>query len=128
MGRPAHRHCHPALPGQHRVGGVARRGAGERLSRAMPPVARWFIRTALVYLVAALLLGVALMLRLVLNLPPAIGALQPVYFHLLLVGWVTQLIFGVVFWMFPKHSSQQPRGSQALGWATYGLLNAGLLL
>jgi len=94
----------------------------------MPPVARWFVRTALVYLVAALLVGVSLMLRLVADLPAVIGALQPVYFHLLMVGWVTQLIFGVVFWMFPKQSTERPRGSERLGWATYGLLNVGLLL
>ncbi len=94
----------------------------------MPPLARWYVRTALVYLVAALLVGAGLMLRLVADLPPAFGALQPVYFHLLMVGWVTQLIFGVVFWMFPKFSTEQPRGSEPLGWATYWLLNAGLLL
>lgn len=94
----------------------------------MPPQTRWFIRTALVYLVAALLVGVALMLGPLLNLPPVLSALQPVYFHLLMVGWVTQLIFGVVFWMFPKQSSERPRGSDRLGWATYWLLNIGLLL
>ena len=43
-------------------------------------------------------------------------------------GWLTQLIFGVVFWMFPKYSADQPRGSNLLGWWTYGLLNAGLVL
>ena len=41
---------------------------------------------------------------------------------------MTQLIFGVVIWMFPKYSTAQPRGNERLGWATYGLLNAGLLL
>jgi hypothetical protein len=72
----------------------------------LPRLARWYVRTALAYFIAALLVGVSLMLRLVLPLPPAtqvaVAALQPVYFHLLMVGWVTQLIFGVVFWMFPK--------------------------
>src|SRR5690606_4328602 len=66
--------------------------------------------------------------RAVLGLPAAINTLSPVYFHLLMVGWVTQLIFGVVFWMFPKYSPQRPRGSERLGWAAYWLLNAGLLL
>ena len=94
----------------------------------MPPLSRWFVRTALAYFVAALLVGVGLMLRLVIGLPPAIAALQPVYFHFLMVGWVTQLIFGVVFWMFPKYSAEQPRGNERLGWATYWLLNVGLLL
>lgn len=94
----------------------------------MPPLTRWFVRTALAYFVAALLVGVGLMLRLVVDLSPAVAALQPVYFHLLMVGWISQLIFGVVFWMFPKYSTEQPRGSERLGWATYALLNVGLVL
>jgi hypothetical protein len=54
--------------------------------------------------------------------------LTPIYFHLLMVGWVTQLIFGVALWMFPKFSAAQPRGNERLGWATFWLLNVGLLL
>ena len=46
----------------------------------------------------------------------------------MMVGWVTQLIFGVGFWMFPKYSAERPRGSERLGWAGYWLLNSGLLL
>ena len=94
----------------------------------MPPLTRWHIKTALVYFVAALLAGIMLALRAVLELPAVIGVLSPVYFHLLMVGWVTQLIFGVAHWMFPKFSPKQPRGNERLGWATYWLLNAGLLL
>ena len=30
--------------------------------------------------------------------------------------------------MFPKYSTEKPRGSEALGWWTYALLNIGLLL
>lgn len=94
----------------------------------MPPLTRWFLKTALVYFVAALLLGALLAGRGVLALPPLFNTLTPVYYHLLMVGWVTQLIFGVVFWMFPKYSATLPRGSERLGWASYWLLNAGLVL
>ncbi len=94
----------------------------------MPALTRWYLRTALVWFVAGLAAGVLLALRGWVALPPALAALTPVYFHLLMVGWVTQLIFGVGFWMFPKESSARPRGSERLGWAAYGLLNAGLLL
>jgi len=59
---------------------------------------------------------------------PYVAALSPVYFHLFMVGWVTQMIFGVIFWMFPIVSRARPRGSERLGWATYVLLNGGLLL
>jgi hypothetical protein len=94
----------------------------------MPPLTRWYLKTALLYFVAALVVGVLLAARSLAVVPPSVNALSPVYFHLLMVGWVTQLIFGVVFWMFPKESAARPRGSERLGWATYGLLNAGLLL
>ena len=94
----------------------------------MPPLTRWYLRTALVCFVAALLSAVLLAVRGLVALPAVVGALTPVYFHLLMVGWVTQLIFGVVFWMFPKQSAARPRGSERLGWATFALLNVGLLL
>ncbi len=54
--------------------------------------------------------------------------LFPVYIHLLVEGWITLLIIGVVFWMFPKFSRESPRGSEALGWVSYVLLNSGLVL
>ncbi len=94
----------------------------------MPPLTRWHIRTALILFVAALVCGALIGLRAVIALPAAIGLLGPVYLHLLMVGWVTQLIIGVVYWMFPRFSPERPRGSDALGWATYWLLNVGLLL
>jgi heme/copper-type cytochrome/quinol oxidase subunit 1 len=54
--------------------------------------------------------------------------LWPTYVHLLVVGWLTQLIFGVTFWLFPRHSPAAPHGSERLGWVSYWTLNAGLLL
>ena len=93
----------------------------------MPTLTRWLIKTALVYLVLALLTGAALAAQRVLALPDFLARLGPAYFHLLMVGWVTQLIFGVAHWMFPKFSPQQPRGEERLMWAAYGLLNAGLI-
>ena len=94
----------------------------------MPRLTRWYLKTALLFFVLALFIGVVLAARAVMPLPVGLSALGPVYFHLLMVGWVSQLIFGVAFWMFPKQSAARPRGSEWLGWACYGLLNAGLLL
>ncbi|HEX9617496.1 MAG TPA: hypothetical protein VGA03_08760 [Anaerolineales bacterium] len=94
----------------------------------MPVLTRWFIKASLLFFVAALLLGLGLAANAFLDLPPVFLALGPVYFHVFLVGWVTQLIFGVVFWMFPKQSFERPRGSERLAWATFWLLNGGLIL
>jgi cbb3-type cytochrome oxidase subunit 1 len=94
----------------------------------MPRLTRIFIKTSLVYLVLALAVGMLLALAPVQSMPPLTAQLRPVYFHLFMVGWVTQLIFGVGYWMFPKYSSDRPRGNEAAAWAVYWLLNAGLVL
>jgi hypothetical protein len=91
----------------------------------MPLIVRWYLKTSLVYLVAALLMGIANSLQGLAAIPAGLG---PVFIHLLVVGWITQLIFGVALWMFPKQSTARPRGSERLAWAGYGLLNAGLAL
>ena len=94
----------------------------------MPLITRTFIKAALAYLCAALLLAVALAANDLWRLSGLLSALGPAYFHLFMLGWVTQLIFGVVLWMFPKYSLAAPRRSERLSWAVFGLLNAGLVL
>ena len=94
----------------------------------MPLVTRLFIKTALFCFVAALICALLIALRPLLNLPSIVSALTPVYFHLFMLGWVTQLIVGIAYWMFPKYSKTAPRGSETLAWSTYALLNSGLLL
>ncbi len=94
----------------------------------MPTLTRWFIKTALIYLVAALTVGIALGATGGGPVRVVLAHLRPVYFHLFMVGWVTQLIFGVGYWMFPKYSRERPRGNEAMAWAVYWLLNAGLIL
>ena len=81
----------------------------------MPTLTRWFLRSSLLFFLLAMLLGVLHAARAPLNLPAQLNAFSPIYFHLFMVGWVTQLIFGVVFWMFPKYSKEQPRGSETPG-------------
>ncbi len=95
----------------------------------MPQVTRWFLRMALVYLLISLLVGVLVVVPDVMApVPPLVAALAPVYFHAFMVGWVTQMIFGVAFWMFPKASREQPRGNERLVWWSFWLLNVGLAL
>lgn len=76
----------------------------------MPPLTRWFIKSALVYLTVSLLVGVALTARGTVGLHTVVDALMPVYVHLFMVGWVTQMIFGVAYWMFPR-VSKETRGA-----------------
>ncbi|MCA9865198.1 MAG: hypothetical protein KC410_01770 [Anaerolineales bacterium] len=94
----------------------------------MPLLSRWHIKSAFVYLAVALLLGIALSMGAIVQLPNWLAYLSPAFFHLIMVGWVTQMIFGVIFWMFPIITRARPRGNESLGWATYILLNVGLIL
>lgn len=94
----------------------------------MPPLTRWYIKLALIYFVTALLLGAAQAAQAPLGLPRALAATGPAYIHLLVVGWITQMIFGVAYWMFPKFSNDAPRGVDSLAIATFVLLNAGLVI
>ena len=94
----------------------------------MPSLTRWSLKSALFYLATALLLAVVLALPVTINLPTFVRYLNPAYFHLFLVGWVTQMIFGVIYWMFPIITRARPRGNEQIGWTSYILLNGGLLL
>ncbi len=94
----------------------------------MYPQARVFIRTALGWLVVAALVGALLLINQGVVVNPYLATLQPVFYHLLMVGWATQLICGVALWMFPAYTREQPHGDERLGWLVYGGLNAGLAL
>lgn len=94
----------------------------------MPTFTRWCIKTAFLYFTVAVLIFAALLWSQVLILPPVVAALRPVAYHLLMVGWASQLIFGIVYWMFPRLSKEQPRGNERAAWFVYMTLNSGLLL
>jgi hypothetical protein len=94
----------------------------------MPKITRWFIKSSLVFFTIALTLGLAQAANAAWAISTWLNSFGPVYYHLFLVGWVTQLIFGVGIWMFPKYSVEKPRGNENVNWATFWLLNIGLIL
>lgn len=94
----------------------------------MPTITRTLIKTGMLYALAGTLLSGLWLFQLVWPLHPMLVHLQPTAIHLVVVGWLTQLIFGVALWMFPPWSKQTPRGPERANWACYFLLNTGLLL
>lgn len=81
----------------------------------MPPISRYLIRASLVNFVAGSVAGVLWTFAIV----P-----QPVYYHLLVFGWVTQMIMGVSIWMFPQRKKEGAPGLLILLVA----VNVGLIL
>ena len=89
----------------------------------MPTLTRWFLRAALVNLVAGLALGIWLALS-----PDAMaGGWRLVYVHLLVMGWATQMIFGVAYWMFPRKKPLDLNEFDWLGWTCFAANNLGLV-
>lgn len=116
-------------PGENPGRGAHFQGAGANSAKVnvVPRLTRTFIRTSFLYLLAGLLVGILIAWRSTFRLPPIVNTLSPVYFHLFLVGWVTQLIFGVINWLFPKADPERP-WEERFGWAALILINSGLLL
>jgi hypothetical protein len=94
----------------------------------MPPLTRWFIKAAMASLVLAFLTRAIMVLLPMWGVQNVAGALAPVFLHLFMWGWVSQLIFGVVYWMFPKYSKELPHGHEGLWLATFWCFNIGLIL
>jgi hypothetical protein len=90
----------------------------------MPELTRWFIKAGLVYFILALLIAIGLKIPAL----PFLSHLTPVYYHLLVIGWITQIIMGVSHWMFPRFSKEKPRGNEVIGRGAFIFLNAGLIL
>ncbi|MGE0439939.1 MAG: hypothetical protein AB7L66_03945 [Gemmatimonadales bacterium] len=86
----------------------------------MPTLSRWHVRTAMLALLAGMVLAVVRSLA-------GAGMLDPLVIHLITVGWLTQMVFGVAFWLFPRFSADRPRGREWLGWVGYAALNAGIV-
>lgn len=89
----------------------------------MPKITRTFIKTGLIFFLISLLLGIGIELESI-----STPALVPLFWHMLMVGWITQIIFGVSIWMFPGRAREEGFKAQLWGWLTYYFLNGGLVL
>ncbi len=107
----------------------------------MPITTRTYVRASILYLCLGALLGLVLYLQRWLGWDPRIVLFKSSHVQFTLLGWLTQIIMGVGWWLFPPLPSgprpgadhairkgQQQRGSEPLFWVTFGLLNAGILL
>lgn len=89
---------------------------------------RLFLRTAFFFLALGLLAGLWIEFQLVTGGTISHGMVVA-HVHVLLVGFLLMMIFGVAFWLFPRASRGQPIGPypHLVGFA-YVLLTAGTLV
>ncbi|CAN5358594.1 hypothetical protein BH23BAC3_BH23BAC3_35460 [soil metagenome] len=90
----------------------------------MPKVTRWFIKAGIIYFTAGIFLALIAEIPTINSGP----LLLPVYWHMLVMGWITQLIMGVSIWMFPRKYRDKEKREFILTWLAFWLLNSGLVL
>lgn len=56
------------------------------------------------------------------------AGLMPVFWHFLLVGWITQIIMGVSVWMFPRKKRGEVGGGENYAWIAFIGINLGLIM
>lgn len=95
----------------------------------MPVTIQWYVRTALLYILASAVLGVLYQLDLWLHPFGFHPYVITVHVHLALMGGVIQMIMGVALWMFPLTTPMEERLHFRLlpAWTAFGLFNVGLL-
>lgn len=87
----------------------------------MPLITRLFIKSGMIFFLIALLIGVASQSEIL-----HFAGITPLFWHALMVGWITQIIMGVSMWMFPGRIKEENFQNQKWGWLTLGFLNLGL--
>ena len=92
----------------------------------MPRLSVWFIRAALLYLIAGFTFGALMLANKGMALSPLFWLLLPIHVEVLLIGWIAQLALGVAYWILPRF--RQARGNTQAAWAAFILLNTGIWL
>jgi cbb3-type cytochrome oxidase subunit 1 len=80
-----------------------------------------FLKASLAWLATGVTLGVAMALR------PPWAVYRPVHLHMLVLGFVAMMIFGVAYHVVPRFAGHQLHSRRAAGWH-WGVANVGLAL
>jgi heme/copper-type cytochrome/quinol oxidase subunit 1 len=90
----------------------------------MTPLVRLYVKTSFVFLLVGLALGgyVSLEVNLIGRGVP--WPLITAHVHLLLVGFLLMLVFGIATWMFPRPGREDVSYRPRLAWVVYWLLTA----
>jgi heme/copper-type cytochrome/quinol oxidase subunit 1 len=85
---------------------------------------RLYVKTSFVFLLVGLVLGGYITIQVNLVGPGVPWPLITAHVHLLLVGFLLMLVFGVATWMFPRPARDHGRHRPGLAWVVYWLLTA----
>ena len=69
----------------------------------MPPLTRFFVKTALIHLALGFTFGALMLANKGVPFYPVLWRLLPAHMELLLVGWTVQLALCVAYWILPRY-------------------------
>jgi hypothetical protein len=88
----------------------------------MTPLVRLYVKTSFAFLLLGLGLGGYITLQVNLGGRGVPWPLITAHVHLVLVGFMLMLVFGVATWMFPRPAREDPRYRPWIAWAVYWVL------
>ena len=94
----------------------------------MPPVSRFMIRAALIWLALGCSIGGLMLWNKGVPFAPWLWYLRQSHIEMLLTGWIVQCTYGVAFWVLPRLNTTGYRGHTGPIWICSALLNGGVIL
>ena len=91
----------------------------------MPPLVRRFLKTAIVFLLVGIALGLYMLARRELSGELATPWWTSAHTHSILVGFVMMMIAGVALWMFPRPAKDDTHFDPRLAEGAYWFLTVG---
>ena len=94
----------------------------------MTALVRLYVKTSFAFLLLGLSLGGYVTVEVNLRGRGVPWPLITAHVHLLLVGFMLMLVFGVATWMFPRPGREDARYRPSLAWVVYGLLTVSTVI
>lgn len=94
----------------------------------MPKLSVWLVRASLIYMGVGFLFGALILYHKGIPLYGWTWTLLNPHIEMMIYGWTMQFVMGMTYWILPRFSGANRFGRTQLGWWSFALLNAGVLL
>jgi hypothetical protein len=94
----------------------------------MPKLSVWLVRASLIYMGLGFLFGAMILYHKGIPLYAWTWRLLNPHIEIMIYGWTIQFVMGIAFWALPRFPGEARFGRSYLGWWSFGLINAGIVL